>query len=98
MTNNSIDNALDAMEKAFEIDLCNMVSGTTYARAAVYGSNTLVQVLEEYAMDIGVDTSKKPLFMNKRTGQSISESDATVESLGLQEGDVLAISDAGVVA
>ena len=100
MTNYPIDGALAATEGAFEIDLLNKVTGTTYPQAAVYGTNTLGQVLQEYAVDIGVNPNdSKILFENKRTGASTSDTNETVEGLGLQEGDVLAISDnAGVAA
>ena len=100
MTNYPIDGALAASERTFEIDLLNKVTGTTYPQAAVYGTNTLGQVLQEYAVDIGVNPNdSKILFENKRTGVSTSDTNETVEGLGLQEGDVLAISDnAGVAA
>lgn len=100
MTNYPIDGALAATEGTFEIDLLNKVTGTNYPQAAVYGTNTLGQVLQEYAVDIGVNPNdSKILFENKRTGASTSDTNETVEGLGLQEGDVLAISDnAGVAA
>ena len=69
MTNYPIDGALAATEDAFEIDLLNKVTGTTYPQAAVYGTNTLGQVLQEYSVDIGVNPNdSKILFENKRTG------------------------------
>lgn len=99
MTNYPIDGALAAAESAFEIDLLNKVTGTTYPQAAVYGTNTLGQVLQEYAVDIGVNPhDSKILFENKRTGASTSDTNQTVEGLGLQAGDVLAISDNAGVA
>ena len=100
MTNYPIDDALAASEGTFEIDLLNKVTGTTYPQAAVYGTNTLGQVLKEYAVDIGVNPKdSKILFENKRTGASTSDTNETIDGLGLQEGDVLAISDnAGVAA
>lgn len=100
MTNYPIDGALATTEGTFEIDLLNKVTGTTYPLAAVYGTNTLGQVLHEYAVDIGVNPNdSKILFENKRTGASTSDTNETVEGLGLREGDVLAISDnAGVAA
>lgn len=100
MTNNSINTALAANEGIFEIDLLNKVTGTNYPKAAVRGANTLGQVLKEYAVDIGVNPNdNKILFENKLTGASTSDTNETVGGLGLQEGDVLAISDnAGVAA
>lgn len=98
MTNYPIDEALAATEEAFEIDLLNKTSGTTYPKAAVFGTNTLGQVLQEYAADIGVNPTGKVHFENKRTGTSTTDSSETVQGLDLKEGDVLAISDCGVVA
>ena len=99
MTNNSIEGALAATENTFEIDLLNKVTGTTYPQAAVYRTNTLGQVLKEYALDIGVNPDdSKILFENKRTGASTSDTNETVGGLGLQEGDVLSISDNAGVA
>lgn len=99
LTNMPIDATLDALEAAsFEIDLMNKVSGVLYTRACVYGTNTLGQVLQEYAADIGVNPREKVLFENKRTAASTSDPTETVEGLGLREGDVLAISDNAGVA
>ncbi len=99
MTNYPIDGALANSEGTFEIDLLNKVTGTTYPQAAVLGTNTLGQVLQEYAVDIGVNPhDSKILFENKRTGASTSDTNETVEGLGLQNGDVLAISDNAGVA
>ena len=94
MTNNSIDAALDAIEATFEIDLINKATGTTYPRAAVFGTNTLGQILDEYAEDIGINKKDaKILFVNKRTGAETPDRNETVKDLGLQAGDVLAIAD-----
>ena len=90
MTNNPINDALAANEGAFEIDLLNKVTGTTYPQVAVYSGNTLGQVLKEYAVDIGINPNDgKIIFENKRTAASTNE---TVGGPGLQEDDVLAIS------
>ena len=99
MTNYPIDGALADAEATFEISLLNKVTGATFPQVAVYGSNTLGQVLEEYAYDIGVNPNdSKILFENKRTGASTSDSTETIEGLGLQDSDVLAISDNAGVA
>lgn len=99
MTNYPIDNVLDAAEEVFAIDLINKVTGTTYSQASVYGVNTLGQILQEYAADIGINPKdNKITFDNKRTGDSTNDLNETVAGLNLQEGDVLAISDSGVVA
>lgn len=98
MTNYPIDGALDATEGAFEIDLLNMISGTTYPNAKVYLANTLSQIVDEYHTDIGINAKAKIHFKNKRTGYTTSDSTLTVGELDLQKGDVLAISDDGDVA
>ena len=100
MTNYPIDGALAASERTFEIDLLNKVTGTTYPQAAVYGTNTLGQVLQEYAVDIGVNPNdSKILFENKRTGTSTNTMNATIKDLELQKGDTLFVYEyAGGVA
>ena len=80
MTNNSIntiENALTVAENTFDIVLLNKVTGTTYPQAAVHDANTLGQVLQEYAEDIGVNPNDdKIIFENKRTGRSSSRTSA----------------------
>ena len=98
MTNESIDAALSANE-TFSIDLLNKASGATYRQASVYATNSLGQILDEYAVDIGINpNSSKLIFENKRTNQSTSDKGETVAGLNLQEADILAISDDGGVA
>ena len=95
------DNAgVAADDKAFEIDLINKVSGATLPGVPVLSKNTLGQILQEYAADIGVNPNdSKIIFVNKRTGSSTSDINETVASFDLREGDVLAVSDnAGVAA
>ena len=99
MTNYPIDAALTASEGTLTVDLLNKVTGTNYPQASVYGTNTLGQVVQEYGVDIGVNPNdSKILFENKRTGVSTSDANETVEGLGLQTGDVLAVSDNAGVA
>lgn len=99
MKNASIDGALLSAQEAYEIDLVNKATATTYPRASIYGSNTLGQILQEYAVDIGVNPNdRKIIFENKRTGVSTSDTDETAEGLGLEAGDVLAVSDNAGVA
>ena len=99
MTNYPIDNALEASENAFEIDLLNKATGAEYPRAPVCGGNTMAQIMEEYAEEIGINPkSGKFHFTNKRTGESTSDSETTVDELGLIENDVLACTDDGFVA
>lgn len=99
MTNYPIDEALKAEESTIVIELTNKVLGSTCPRAAVYATSTLEQVLLWYGEEIGVNLSdRKLIFTNKRTGASTSDTSETVESLGLQEGDVLSVVDDGGVA
>ncbi len=100
LTNNPIDGELSESESAVEIDLLNKVTGTTFPQVSVFGKNTLGQVLQEYATEIGVNPNdRKIIFENKRTGRSTSDKTETVIGLELMKGDVLAISDnAGVAA
>ena len=99
MTNYPIDAALTASEKTLNITLLNKPTGTTYPGAPVYVTNTMKQVLTEYAPDLGINPGDtKIIFENKRTGASTSDLSETVEGLGLQDGDVLAISDNAGVA
>ena len=66
MNDKPIETALEEAEGVMEIDLLNKVTGVNYPKAAVYGDNTLGQILEEYAEDIGVNPrDSKILFENK---------------------------------
>lgn len=99
MTNKPIEDALVAAEGTLEIDLLNKASGVGYPRAEVLPENTLGQILDMYAEDLGVDPGdSKVIFENKRTGESTPKRDMTVAAFGLQSGDVLAISDNAGVA
>ena len=98
LTNYSIDAALEEKEKMMTIDLVNKSSGTTYPQVSIYSDNTLGQILEEYRTDIGITSSEKIIFENKRTGVSTCDMNETIEGLGLENGDVLAICDSGEVA
>lgn len=98
LNNHPIDEALKAMETAYEIDLVNKLSGAFYANASVLPTNTMAQILQEYASDIGIDPKKNVHFENKRTGTEITAQNTTVENLGLKAGDVLAVWDDGNVA
>ena len=81
-------------EDIYEIDLINKVTGVTYPGAYVYPDNTLRQIIEEYAEDLGIDPNdRKIIFENKTTNVSTSDLNETVEGLGLRNGDVLAVSD-----
>ena len=75
MTNYPIDDALSATEGTFEVDLLNKVTGTTYPQAAVYGTNTLGQVLREYAVDIGVNPNDSKILFENRDLLSYSRRD-----------------------
>lgn len=95
MTNEAVNND----KKEINIDLTNKISGATVPKVPVYGKNTLGQVLQEYAADIGVNPKdSKIIFENKRTGRSTSDTKETVEGFDLCEGDVLAVEDNAGVA
>ena len=99
MTNYSIETALEATENVIKIDLVNKVTGTLFPEVDVYGVNTLGQVLEEYAVDIGANLNdRKILFENKRTGKTTSDLNETVKGFDLENGDVLGITDDATVA
>lgn len=97
MTSNIVDYGFIDAETIYEIDLLNKASGATYPRAVVYGANTLGQIIEDYAGSIGVKQGGKIIFENKRTGTSTSDRNETVDGLGLEDGDILALSDDGTV-
>ena len=97
MTNNSVSTDIVKAEASYEIDLLNKATGVTFPKVAVYGNNTLGQLLAEYAADIGMNPNDMVLFENKRTGATTSDKNETVSGLGLTENDILAVSDnAGV--
>lgn len=98
MTNHPIDEALKAEENAIAIDLLNLVTGTPFPGIPVYKSNTLAQIIQAYHTDIGINPDAKLQFVNKRTGRDTKDTQTTVEGLGLEEGDVLAVCDDGNVA
>ena len=99
MFENNVEKALEANEGTFDITLLNKVTGTTLKDVPVLKANTMNQILETYAVDIGIDRNgSKIIFENKRTGKSTSDSSETVKALELEKGDILAISDDGGVA
>ena len=86
-------------QTTMEIDLVNKGSGVTYAKVPVVGGNTMGQLLDAYVQDLGIRRdSAKLVFVNKRTGVESCDENETVEGMGLMNGDVLTISDDGVVA
>lgn len=94
MFENNVEKALEANEGTFDITLLNKVTGTTLEDVPVLEANTMKQILETYAVDIGIDINdSKIIFENKRTGKSTSDSSETVKALELENGDILAISD-----
>ena len=98
MTNNSVSTDIVKAEASYEIDLLNKATGVTFPKVAVYGNNTLGQLLAEYAADIGMNPNDMVLFENKRTGATTSDKNETVSGLGLTENDILAVSDSARVA
>ena len=86
-------------EEIIEISLKNQVSGATFPQARVYGNNTLGQLLEGYAKDIGIKIGeKRVIFTNKRTGKSTSDTKMSVDEFGLIDKDVLEVGDDSTVA
>ena len=99
MTYESIDNYLNDAEEIVEVSITSQVSGATYPKARAYKNNTLGQVLEGYAEDIGVSPADdKILFINKRTQKSTSDKNMTIEAFDLCNGDVLVLGDDAKVA
>lgn len=99
MTNEPIYGLLDAAEEVIEIAITCDASGATFPKARAYKNNTLGQLLDGYAKDIGVDpNSEKIIFINSRTNKSTSDKNMTVEEFGLFSGDVLKIEDDSGVA
>lgn len=98
MTNYPIDSALNTEENTIVIDLLNSVAGTLFPEVPVFKSNTLGQIVKEYHAKLGIIPDAKLQFKNKRTGRDTKDTNETVEGLGLEEGDVLAICDDGNVA
>lgn len=99
MTNEPIYGLLDAAEEVIEIAITSDGSGATFPKARAYKNNTLGQLLDGYAKDIGVDpNSEKIIFINSRTNKSTSDKNMTVEEFGLFSGDVLKIEDDSGVA
>lgn len=98
MTNDYENEVLMNNDDIIEITLLNKSTGTVYPNVPVYGTNTFGQILDEYAKNIGIDAASQIIYENKRTGAQCNDSTAMVESLALQDGDVLSICDDGSVA
>ena len=104
MMNYPIDEALDMAEagavndELITIDLVRKASGKTKSGVAVYGTNTLQQLVDAYAGSLGIGSNAKITFTNKRTMQETSDPNMTIAQLGLQNGDVLALADDANVA
>ncbi len=90
MTNDHPAADQDTAAAVLEIHLENALTGATYPSVPVYGVNTMKQILEEYAEDIGIRPDKEWLcFRNRRTGLEVSDANTTVQALGLEPGDTL---------
>lgn len=104
MMNYPIDEALDMAEagavndELITIDLVNKVKGKKVPNVAVFGTNTLQQLVDAYGKNLGIDPNAKIQFTNKRTMQGTPDSNMTIAQLGLQNGDVLAFADDAHVA
>ena len=93
-TNNANEN-----DGAFEIDVTNKLSGVFVdGKVRVLPENTLGQILQNYADDIGVEKSKAVIFENKRTNKETTDRTMTVSKFELRNGDVLSMNDDGSVA
>ena len=65
----------------------------------MYDTSIIGQVLQEYAVDIGVNPhNSKILFENKLTDASTNDTNETIEGLDLQKSDVLVSNDNASVA
>ena len=62
MTNNSVSTDIVKAEASYEIDLLNKATGVTFPKVAVYGNNTLGQLLAEYAADIAIPDGVQSLY------------------------------------
>lgn len=106
---NEIDAMLTAAEtdtaepdnkEAFEIQICNKLTGATEP-APVYPGNTLGQIAEGYGSLIGIKAAnKKLIFYNESVTpkRSTSDQSITVQQFSLTAGSTLGISDEGSVA
>ena len=94
MNEQSINEVLNTLESAFEINVTHKLKGTTYPKVIVFGSNTLDQILKEYAGDIGINPNAHWIkFENKRTVVQTSDKTMTITEFGLIGGDHLLFID-----
>ncbi|MBQ7715347.1 MAG: hypothetical protein IJT70_05715 [Clostridia bacterium] len=98
MNNETLNNAISSAEREIEISLINNTAGNTkVAGVPVNVRNTLWQIVDQYAEDLGIDKEAELLFTNKRTGKQTADKNMTVSDFGLDEGDCLLISDDATV-
>ena len=99
MKNDTFYEPVAVAEKTIEINLINKASGVYFPCVPVYEGNTLGQILEEYAEDLGLDIhAGKYIFENRSNGLSTSDILVTVRDFGLQDGGELVLLDEGGVA
>ena len=85
--------------KKIMISLKNENSTKTLNNVYVQTTDPVGPVVSEFAEKLGLDIgSEKVFYINERTRQSTVDPKDTFESLYFQEGDTLAINDAGPVA
>ncbi len=94
MLNYQNDGDVAAAERIITIGVLNGVTHESIPGGIpVYRINTLGQVLERYAADIGMEWYDDWVcFQNRRTGAETMDANQTIGSLDLNEGDTLSIS------
>lgn len=100
LNNKDAQNAPANDKEAFEIKICNKITGAKEV-VPVYGSNTLGQVVQGYGQLIGLKSeNNKFLFYNEKATpkRSTSDQNVTIAEFGIGAGDLLGISDEGSVA
>ena len=97
---NNYDTIRAAMAGDNEIIRFMIRSQTTEApvKAEVYPTNTLGQIAEEYAKDIGIDAGRHLRFVNKATGEQTRDKNMTAGKFAISEDCILTIDDNGDVA
>ena len=99
MKNETFYEPMTVMEKPIEINLINKASGVYFPGVPVFEGNTLGQILEEYAEDLGIDLhAGKYIFENRTTGFSTADTRVTVREFGLMNCGELVLLDEGGVA
>lgn len=107
-TRNNLDAALEAVEgrnnyatstqEAFDIYVKNGVSGAK-TTLLVYPANTLKQVFDKTAKEIGIDPNKSNnIFINEETGNSSTDCGMSIAEFSINPNGILSIHQDGKVA